>query len=280
MARTAGLLTLHGMGGEKRGYADDLLRDLADALDDAWARVAVESVHYQAAIQGRQEDIFAAMAPLVDWHALRRFFLYGFSDAVTLEHRADEPGSPYHAAQRRVRRSLDRLFDALEPAPGGALRPLVVVAHSLGCQVLSNYLWDAQKPGPASRGVFAVDDPGVPRGSPRDRFRRLESLRLLVTTGCNIPLFVAGRSRIVPFARPIPGFEWVILYDEDDVLGWPLRPLYDERADLVTDVRVNAGGGLLGTLTSAWNPFSHGNYWTDREVQRPLVDALREAVAP
>jgi len=100
-------------------------------------------------------------------------------------------------------------------------------------------------------------------------------MRFLATTGCNIPLFVAGRSRVVPFAAPNDDFAWRNYYDEDDALGWPLRPLYDERAEIVTDVPVNASGGLLGALTSSWNPLSHGNYWEDREVQRPVADALR-----
>lgn len=60
---------------------------------------------------------------------------------------------------------------------------------------------------------------------------------------------------------------WRNFYDEDDPLGWPLRPLGSSyRAAVEDDVAVNAGGSLLGHLTRAWNPFSHSRYWRDGEI--------------
>ena len=137
MTPTAGLLTLHGMGGEKRGYAQPLLDALRDRLDADWPRIAVETVYYQEAIQGRQEEIFARMQLHVDWESLRRFFLYSFSDAATLEHRAAEPDSPYHEAQRTIRDALDGTFTYTGSA---IIRTTVILGCGLVPFAFSSYL--------------------------------------------------------------------------------------------------------------------------------------------
>ena len=49
----------------------------------------------------------------------------------------------------------------------------------------------------------------------------------LVTTGCNIPIFVAAHKEmhLIPIAPPTQLFKWINFYDPDDVLGCPLQPL-------------------------------------------------------
>lgn len=63
-------------------------------------------------------------------------------------------------------------------------------------------------------------------------FLRAETCMAWVTTGCNIPLFVAAHKtmNIKPIQPPngSPTFKWLNIYDPDDVLGWPLQPLSPE----------------------------------------------------
>ena len=110
---------------------------------------------------------------------------------------------------------------------------------------------------------------GETTGSPKDQFRRLKSLRALFTTGCNIPIFVAGHGKVVAIDPPCKDFEWRNYYDEDDVLGWPLRPLSDSYDKLVKDYEINVGG-----LFTSWNPLGHTEYWKDEDFLRQLVDFL------
>lgn len=64
--------------------------------------------------------------------------------------------------------------------------------------------------------------------------------------------------------------EWVNYYDEDDVIGYPLKTLNGAYRKVVkADRGVNAGG-----LLSAWNPASHLGYWTDNDVTTPIAGAL------
>ena len=152
-----------------------------------------------------------------------------------------------------------------------AAPPLAIVAQSLGCQVMSNYIWDAQQPR-AYAGIWSAPlDDGVPADSPRDRFRRMRSLQLLMTTGCNIPVFVAGHSTIEPIDRRklAAGFRWINQFDPDDVLGWPLAQLSAPYAALVEDHAVNASGDTLLGRVKSLTPYSHTQYWRTDKRARP-----------
>ena len=101
------------------------------------------------------------------------------------------------------------------------------------------------------------------------RFLKLTSLRNLVTTGCNIPLFISGISPRKSFKKPNPDFRWDNYYDPDDVLGWPLRQL-GSQFSYINDHDINVGGALTN-----WNPFSHSYYWSDRDIHRRVANILQ-----
>lgn len=273
MSKTLALVTIHGMGDTPPDYDAAFHEHLRKELGkDVWERIATVTLYYQGLLQVNQRSILARMQNQIDWQDLRRFLMYGISDAASLEFKRESPGSPYFQTQTMIRDQLAALFDAVGRQPV----PVLLVAHSLGCQVISSYVWDAQQKRPSS-GVWK-DAPRdcETRRSPRDRFLRLRTLRRLFTTGCNIPIFVAGHEKIKAIKPPHPEFRWINMFDKDDVLGWPLRPLSPSYHQLVEDVPVNAGGGLLGTLLKSWNPLCHDQYWDDNEVIRPIAGAIRE----
>jgi len=278
MSQEVILISVHGMGDTPDDFDAEFEEAIADRLGSSdWNRVYYDRVYYQPILQDNQETVFESMRSRseIDWIKLRKFLLYGFSDAAGLERRAQAPNSPYTQAQRMIVDTLDRAFDFC-----GGSRPVVIVAHSLGCQVVSSYLWDAQRTA-ASQGVFAGNGPaGAPRGSDKDKHRRLRSLRYLYTTGCNIPIFVAGlaQNKIKAPKTATGGYaiRWKNFYDEDDVLGWPLKPLSpDHRRAVYRDYEINANGGLFGTIAGSWNPISHTGYWTDADVLKPLARDIR-----
>jgi hypothetical protein len=269
MAKHVVVLAVHGMGNTKRDFADELREGLAKRLGHAWSDVYFASIFYQDVLQPHQRRLMTAMKRRdIDWIKLREFMLYGFSDAAGLERRASEEDSPYHETQKRIRATLDKAYEFV----GGSV-PVVLVAQSLGGQVISNYLWDAQKP-QASQGTWKWD--GKDPEPKKDAFLRLKSLRYFYTTGCNIPIFVAGfpkdEIKAVKTAAGGYAFHWKNIYDPDDVLGWPLQTLSPSYRQAVTrDLAVNASRSLLGTIGQSWNPFSHGAYWEDRDVLKPLA---------
>ncbi len=263
------VLAVHGMGDTREDFAAELEEKLAARLGAAWPKIYFDSIYYQSVFQDNEERVMQAMTELpLDSLALRKFVLYGFSDATGLERQAEKANRPYQQVQSIIRATLKRAYEFL-----GGPRPVVLIAQSLGCQVMSNYLWDAQKRAPR-RGVWRA--PRTQRGTRLDDFLRLKDLRYFYTTGCNIPIFLAGFPeadiRAVKVDSAGYAFRWKNFYDADDVLGWPLKPLSPSYADAVhSDVAVNAGGSLLGHLTHGWNTLSHLRYWQDDEVIKPLA---------
>ncbi len=279
MAKDVALFAVHGMGKTPTNFADELEEELLSELGSAhWDRVYFKPIYYQGLLQKKQETVFNTMKNRaeLDWLALRRFLLYGFSDAAGLEYRSAEPNSLYEQTQGIIFGVLNEAFDKL----GQTAKPVVIICQSLGGHVLSNYLWDSQMTN-ATRGIWSNGRLwGAPRGSEKDNFRRLKTLRFLYTTGCNIPNFVTGlgRDNIRAIKTTTSGYDirWFNYYDEDDPLGWPLKPLSTSYGHAVRrDIRVNAGGSFLGHLTHSWNPLSHTRYWRDREIVRPLARHLK-----
>jgi hypothetical protein len=285
---SAALITIHGMGDTPPTYADDLRRRVAERVGARFARqVDFRAVYYQSILQANEQVVWDRVDARAKLHydQLRRFLLFGFGDAAGLENRKEEPGSVYELAQMEIAKTL---LDACQR--NGASTPLVFLSHSLGGQVLSNYIYDAQKARsgvPVAAGVWRDIDhwsqtlQGRALTAPEKAFLAAETAMGWISTGCNIPIFVAAHKEmtIIPIARPQPNFRWINIYDPDDVLGWPLQPLSEGYRLLVEDRAINAGQGLVNWILKSWNPLSHNAYWSDAQVVEPLAGMVLQLIS-
>ena len=172
--------------------------------------------------------------------------------------------------QRSIYEAAAQVLDQLESPDC----PVVIIAQSLGAQVISSYLWDAQR----SRGIwepqhiaaFGIKTPN------RDAFLKLATTRYLLTTGCNIPLIVSGLEHVIPIDKPNDEFRWLNYYDQDDVLGWPLKDMYDyeDTSARPEDVVVS-----VGNLLTSWNPLSHSAYWTSPSFIRAAGSLIKQLLS-
>lgn len=276
MTKTLALLTIHGMGDTEREYYTDVYDALRSTVGaSVWDKIIFKDLYYQDILQGQQESVFNWMREHIDWMKLRKFLLFGFSDAASLEYKKDSPTSPYFLTQQMIMGAMDQIF----MNAGKKDIPVVILAQSLGCQVMSSYIWDAQQQSKASVGIWSVPgNDGVAGGSKQDKFRRMKTLKCFYTTGCNIPIFVSGHKTIEAIPKPNTSFKWYNFFDADDVLGWPLKPLSPSYDKLVEDIPVNANTGFLSVITHSWNPFSHGQYWQDKTVINHLSNTLTALV--
>jgi hypothetical protein len=285
MSQTA-LLTVHGMGETPRDYAEKLFQAVAARLGPLSAQVDFRSIYYQDILKPNQEAVWAKVTNTTHlrYADLRRFLLFGFGDAAGLENRKEIDGSVYELAQEAIARQL------LGVARHDSSTSVVFLAQSLGCQVLSSYIYDAQKAaagGTVAAGIWKDIDAWARRAlgerltEPEKRFLAGATCSAFVTTGCNIPIFCAAHKQmdIRPIARPTTRFEWINLYDADDALGWPLQPLSPGYAALVDDRAINAGQGVVTWILKSWNPLSHSAYWADAQVLDLLAQRLRLEVA-
>lgn len=274
---------------EFQAEVDNVKEGLTHQLGNKINHFHFGKIYYQDILQDKQSEVFTAMQNenKLDWLDLRQFILFGFSDAASLEYRAILPGSEYEQAQERILAALDEAYHQMTTP----IQPVVILAQSLGSHLISNYLWDSQQ-ARTSGGIWSGDrQHGVAKGSAQDNFRRLKTLKVLYTTGCNIPLFVAGKRPIQAVKTRTEGYDftWYNYYDRDDVLGWPLRPLghffgtsefgtvYSEA--VTEDIELNVNAGLTDWLTESWNPLSHRHYWEDAEIIAALASHLDQLLS-
>jgi hypothetical protein len=224
----------------------------------------VVGVDDSGVLQKAQDDLWDALRSGTDLRRprLREFALSSLGDALTLGHATRSPGE-YLAVQGAI---AETLRAALTSGKAQTDTPVVVVAQSLGGQVISNYLWDYE------HKRFGFESRDEAQETPTDRFCGLRTLARLITTGCNLPLFVSGLADRRSFT-PLPGMEWHNFYDPADVLGWPLAGLGADYA-FVRDHRIRSGKLPVGRVIA-----SHLGYWRDRDVHRGVAAQVRAVLA-
>ncbi len=276
MSDNVAVVTVHGMGDVEANYADKIENELKNSLQNDWDRIHFENIYYADVFQKFQNTLFDRYKKNddIDWLRLRKFLMCGFSDAAGFERNSSQEGSPYEQVQNKILDSLDNVYSAV----GGDVK-IVLIAHSLGCHVISNFIWDAQSIDPKQGAWRYGGFEDSPSGSELDSVRKLKPLKYLYFTGCNIPIFVAGipQSKIKAIASTSKGysFKWKNYFDPDDPLGWPLKNLNTKserqsyKYEVNEDNAINAGWFIRG-----WNPLSHTAYWSDNSVLEPLVEDI------
>jgi hypothetical protein len=268
--RKLGVLCVHGMGNQTPLYADGMIAELKKRVGAAGVdpeRVAFKSVFWGDLLDDRQNNLLRRMADegQLAWRCLRRdIVVSGLGDPAAYLGPGTDESAYYGAIHARMESALGELQEMLG---GDDSAPLVILAHSLGGTIVSNYLWDAQRETPWARGSTP--------------FTRGETVAALFTLGSNIPVFTFTRRAedVVPIslpgARAAKAFRnqvafrchagWLNFYDPEDLLGYPLRPINSAYAKVVTqDIAVNTG--------PIWR--AHTSYWGDRTVTASIANRV------
>jgi hypothetical protein len=264
MSFQVAVLVIHGMGSQKSDFARAMIEELEERLRRRGknpAAVAWQAVHWADVIAPRQDAFLQAIttepANDIDFMRLRHFVISALGDASAYQNIRGRETSTYAAIHEVVRKKLNQLYEeTLASAPC----PLIIMAHSLGGHILSNYIWDTQHHRPAGLSDF-------------EAFKHLAGM---ITFGCNLPLFTFAHAPLERFAFPgellSPQHqslaEWHNYYDPDDVLGYPLAQLGGDYG-AIKDHPINAGG-----ILTSWNPMSHLNYWTDNDFTQPAANYI------
>jgi hypothetical protein len=276
MAYKLGVLIVHGMGSQRPDFADDMIDELERRINSAGA-ICWEAAWWADILSPKEDALWASLSKNENLHYdhIRQFVISAFGDAIAYQRVPGERQDVYTEIHRRMHHHIARLRAALKAgaSDGAPDPPLVVMGHSLGSDILSNYIWDRQR----GHGSGYGDTP----------FEKMQTLAGILTFGCNIPLFTLPHDEIVSIQFPpaeLPhnfpagtdpaklraATQWLNFYDPDDVLGYPLKPLSASYARAVTkDLAINVGG-----ILTSWNPLSHNQYWTDDSFTKPVAAML------
>jgi hypothetical protein len=264
MAQDISILVIHGMGNQKPNYSRPMRLEINKRLgQDNAERLTWGEVHWAPVLAPRQKAYFdrANRNNDLDLVTLRKFIIEAFGDASAYRKSADRRDTAYEQIHEKVDAIVEELDDPDQPK-----KPLIVMAHSLGGHIMSNYIYDMQKRQQPPRTT--------------SDFRQMRTLAGFITFGCNIPLFTFAfkKDDIKPIKFPGSKLSaanknrarWLNYYDPDDILGYPLKSINDAYKDIVDrDIAINVGG-----ILSSWNPMSHTKYWTDNDFTKPVVRFL------
>ena len=260
MTKSIGILYVHGIHVRKPGFSEKLHKRVMSYLRNECAGVPYPVVSQEV----YWADVFRPLAGQLDtdgdamatgWQWLRDQVLTTVAQAAGYE---DDQGLGMHEViHGRVAESLRILEAATDP-----LTPVIIVAHSLGSIIMSDYIWNKQNPD---------GKPRVVRGGVMER---LVNLRGLVTMGSPLSLYA---SRWPAFGAPINmagephRAPWVNLMAKRDVLAWPLKTLNDRYHQEVTeDVVLNTTWNWR-----TWSPLAHISYWTSDRAAATIGDMVK-----
>lgn len=266
MSIDLGILVIHGMGSQSPDFAESMIRELNSRISGFKKdpeKVAWRSIYWADILEKRQLKYLrdSERTGDLDFKGLRRFMLTAFGDASAYQQVKSKESTVYAEINARVRDEVAALY---EIDLGSNPKPLLVLAHSLGGHIMSNYIWDVQQA----------------KNTALSPFERLNYLSGMVTFGCNIPFFTFAYKKVVPITFPPARLsadlkkkaKWLNFYDPDDVLGYPLRSINPDYKKVVTrDIPINVGG-----IATSWNPMSHSKYWTDNDFTKPVAKFIAE----
>lgn len=278
-----GVIVIHGVGGqgyEKPASSADLTFSQAMArrvrrnLGDAAARVAWREVFWSDILQQRQRAFFDSIRDKTSADAPRAFVMSALSDAAAYRRTGDGSAPIYEQLHSRVEKAVRDLQGDI--GPEGAV---LILAHSLGAHVMSNYIYDLQRfHARTGQGRF---------GSP---LQDMQTVAGLMTFGCNIPVFLFAYppEDIVPIAFPggaLPKDRhimtwWQNFYDKQDIMAYPLGAAAPCYARMVADRQLRDVPIHLGApVSDRWDPLSHGSYWDDAELVTPVAHYITKMLA-
>ncbi len=274
MSTPLAVAIVHGVGDTKPDFAEGMIDELrarfAKATDaDADTTLICRPIYWGPILQVPENKLWQRLRAGgdLDFTSLRRFMVSFAADALAyqpVEGEADK----YEQIHAEYAIGLRWLADN-----AGGDAPLVVISHSLGTIISSNYFYDLFHP------RLITDAVRDEMNARRTALERGDTLTYFVTMGSPIALWSLryedfGTPLEMPPARLPRRLKdvaaWDNFYDPDDIIGYPLKTLNKAYGRTVTrDLAVNAGD-----LLTSWNPASHIGYWTDDDVTKPIAERL------
>jgi hypothetical protein len=267
MTKKLGILVIHGMGNPEEHFADGLVRRLKKRLGVAEADIAFSSCFWSPILQDHQDVVWERLllSNAMDAKAIRKWVVSALGDPALYLSGFFKNGQPiYSNIHQCVRNSLAELEAELRDSDA---KPLMILAHSLGSVIISNYIWDEQ----------------TGQGIGRTAFERTQTLTSFITYGSTIPLFIPPVQNIKCIKFPDPNLDatyknvaqWINIFDPDDVLGYPLNDVWtDRQGTMIKDTTINAG-----LWPASETPLAHTFYHQDDDFLSIVIEQIQTILA-
>jgi hypothetical protein len=307
MPRDVTVFFIHGINVRALDFAQLMRAKILKRLPKTLRKYAgFQTIFWADIVRARSQRFFdqAVADAGISNSVYRRMVVEGLGDAAAYQKTRKVEDSAYYAIQSRVRQIIKDAAAREDPH-----RPIVFVAHSLGCHILSSYAWDTNRLKQLSDQELTEWDEPVTAAIANDLrtatpFERLDTFAGFVTLGCNMPLFTFtfGPDRVMPITRyttskrapAFPGAKlddatktqakWLNFFSKSDLLGYPLKSLskaYGEEPCLHDQAVKSEGLIRAALLPKLWNAYAaHIGYWKNATVVRHTAELIQNIIEP
>jgi hypothetical protein len=270
MNKKIGILILHGIGENNPDFADGMIIKMNKCIKSSGFNpdeIAYQSCCWDTVMQPIEQKLWDKINIYNDlsYIYLRKFCVNALSDAVSYQESFGRHGGIYDTIHNYIHESLKELKNKL--GENSHLKPLIIMSHSFGCYVMSDYIWDKQH--------------NCETSTKDNDFVNMKTLTGIITSGCNIPFFTVAYDDIQAIDLPCKDskmssyshlFKWYNYYDKNDVIGMPLKGLSDSYNKVVTeDIKIK-----VGSILTSWNPMNHLYYREDSNFVKPVCKYICE----
>jgi hypothetical protein len=268
MGAKLGVLIIHGVGWQAKGFADAMIKKFGERLSKYGAdktEIKYAKIYWHPILSGREDKLLTDFFPegktphrfsCIRW--LRKKVSYCIGDVTGYQYVPNQKDEAHDNIHKVVYDSIVELSKKLDNED----KPVIVIAHSMGSVIISDYIWDRQNWDPEKK-----EGRQDPYGE--TPFERMETLAGFITCGSPIPLYAIACDPIVRIKFPPDNLadklkknaKWKNFFYFGDVLGWPLRNLGPSYKD-TQDIKVNGGFPV----------FCHTKYWKDDNFIEPVAE--------
>jgi hypothetical protein len=276
MKKKLGVFLIRGGGKEGSKEQEKFVARLNKLLSKKGvdtSSICYEYAEWYGPTQRRQEELLRRLensGEKIRARKLRKFILYLVSDVVAYTGEPNKISTAYNDTHALIHDSFVKMKTELEE---GA--PLIVIASSLGTEIISNYITDRQQ-------AMGTDPFGT------SSFERMETLTGVFMFGNINTIYLPAYDldEVRPFQFPSDKLDtkyksiayWGNIYDKNDALGYPLKPINQYfNAAVTEDVQINSGSLLLWLLIS-WNAASHLGYWKSKKVLKRIAGYMKKVL--
>lgn len=276
----------HGIGSAPIKFDESLRGEVRQRLGNSiWNDIHWIKVHWSPALEKRQIALKDLMKKRARWNWVRGFVIDNLSDAAAYQYKGRTTKRHKDSAYYQINRQFyEALHKAHDDGKVDNNTHVICIAQSMGCHVLSNYIWDMN-----DQPLRVID-----QGEPKNDFVCMKRLAGFFMTGCNIPLLLMAfdNKAQVPIKFPGPKVKipvqdtmWETYFDRDDLLGYPLEPTYrtyyrnknpDFSFDATKEKPLKDNAISSGGIFAGPTPLSHTHYWEDSEFLDPLEAGIKK----
>ena len=215
-----------------------MMSNILNNVDYNKGLIEIFPVMYYSKIQVNQDDLLSRMnisRPKIVSRT-RDKIVSSFGDPSTIYYNKES----YDYVMQKIKNQ----FLAAQAYLNGSDGHIVIIAHSLGTVLISNYLWDAQQ-----AGIKYI------------------KVKLLITTGSPLPVFISGinKNDIHPIRKTSFRFKWLNFWNKKDALSFPLQKINDDYNSLVEDTECK----------KSWWFISHGSYKNDKRCYKRIAKEIQ-----